>query len=106
MNTNSNTLITYQVDNVAYKELNKVNNENENECIICFQVLDDTTKKLIHFSCGHTYHFSCFNSWCKKSKHVLYHCISCNTVRDYTIIPIKMKKKKKKEAICFPCMIQ
>ena len=111
----TSNIIRYQTDNMIYNNLNKDNNDNkdnkdnkdniEKECIICFTPINNK-RKLIQFSCGHntyhTYHFSCFNYWCKQSNHVLDQCISCDTVREFIIIPKKVKKK----TICFPCFIQ
>ena len=121
----SKNIISYQVDNMAYKELNTIQNnkkyikninnkENkedkediENDCIICFAPLNNYKKNLIMFSCGHTYHYDCFINWRKQSDNVMDQCISCDTVRSYTVMPKKYKKKNiKHETICFPCVIQ
>ena len=110
MSTSSN-IILYQTDNIIYKHLHKDDNEHkdtiENECTICFKAINNN-KKIIQFSCGHSYHYSCFNDWCKQSDHVLDLCISCHTIRSYTIIPKKKRKKKKetKEKKCLSCFIQ
>ena len=108
-----NNIVHYQVDNIAYKELQKYKKPKyiEKECAICFTVINNKTK-IIQFSCGHMYHYSCFKKWCKQSGHVFDQCISCNTVRSYTIIPKKKEKKEEKEEKeekekkCILCMIQ
>ena len=114
----SKNIISYQVDNMAYKELNTIqNNKNinnkenkediENDCIICFAPLNNYKKNLIMFSCGHTYHYDCFINWRKQSGNVMDQCISCDTIRSYTVIPKKNKQTNiEHEPICFPCVIQ
>ena len=83
----------------------KYNILNNNECIICFKKIHKNgNKKILEYSCGHTYHYTCLKKWLNQSGNVIDHCVSCNTFRSYTIIYKKKDKKKKKK--CNYCIIQ
>lgn len=77
--------------------------DNNHECVICFKKIHKHTSNIIKYSCDHIYHYDCVSAWTHTSGHVIDYCMSCDTVRHYTIISnikrtklVKLRKRSDK----------
>ena len=60
--------------------------DNLNECIICFELLNNDNVALL--SCGHKYHYKCIQNWIKSKKTLINMCPICNEGKNVEIINI------------------
>lgn len=91
-----------------YLKMNENDEEDiNNECIICFNIVDISNTHLKCCNCENKFHKNCMDKW-KKRKNIIKIQCPCCTKNDllvhnydliYNLCCLKIKKKLKKEKI-------
>ncbi len=75
MHITSNEIYNFIKDKNIITDINFVDFENKDECIIC---LEDSSHPQLYslLKCGHIFHDTCINKWMRKNKGI---CPVCRT---------------------------
>lgn len=65
--------------NINEDKFNDDEYTNKNECLICYEKVENKSSKVSCNLCSNIFHYKCYKAFIKKSKHYEKKCCHCST---------------------------